>query len=104
MVNLLWAGVLLLAETSDDTVLEKLDPERRAAVVLALVGLGLLGVFLVVVTMLAGRWARHDRPRRGARLEIPGSSTGAGPRQLPDADVRRGETLLPDEGSEETKA
>jgi hypothetical protein len=104
MVNAVWELSLVLAEVSSDTVLENLDPGRRVAVVLALVGLGLLGVLLVVVTILAGRWARQDRPQRGRRF---GESTPQRNRptpRIPKAATRRGETMVSDQGSEDTKA
>ncbi len=104
MVKLLSTGGLLVAEASQDTVLEKLDPERRAAVVMALVGLGLLGVLLVVVTMLAGRWARQERPSRSTRLCNLTTGSDRYDTRLPGADIRRGETVVGDDGSEETKA
>ena len=59
-------GGLALAE--QETVLERLEPEQRAAVVLALVALGLLGGLLLAVVMLGGRWARHARPLRRSPL------------------------------------
>lgn len=54
----------VLAQAEPQTVLEQLDPERRVAVVMALVGLGLLAALLVAIVMLGGRWARQTRPRR----------------------------------------
>lgn len=57
---------VLLASTEQQTVLEQLDPGRRAAVVMALVGLGMLGALLLALVMLGGRWARQDRPQRRA--------------------------------------
>ncbi len=53
-----WEGAILA-----ETVLERLDPQRRAAVVLALIGLCLLGVTMVVLTMLGARWVRGQRLR-----------------------------------------
>ncbi|TWT88586.1 hypothetical protein Mal64_20700 [Pseudobythopirellula maris] len=47
------------------TVLERLDPPTRAAVLMAVIGLVLLGLALVVLTMIGGRWLRRvarDRP------------------------------------------
>lgn len=66
---------IFLAQEQTQTVLEKLEPERRIAVVLALIGLALLGVLLVVVAMLASRWARHDRPGRSGRISSKPSSS-----------------------------
>lgn len=57
------------------SVLEQLDPPRRAAVVLALIGLCLLGVTMVVLTMLGAHWARGQRlrPLREPRESLSGS-------------------------------
>ena len=41
-------GVLLAAEDAAEPVLERLDPPRRAAVVMALLALTLIGLFLIV--------------------------------------------------------
>ena len=40
--------LLFAAEKATDPVLEKLDPPRRAAVIMALLGLTLVGLFLIV--------------------------------------------------------
>jgi len=90
MVN--WSAQLwlLAVDAPSKTVLEQLDPQRRVAVVLALLGLGLLGALLVTLIMLAGRWARHDyRPRRGGgppeprRPRMPGRGPEGTPPQVP---------------------
>ncbi|MGI9457516.1 MAG: hypothetical protein ACR2NU_13210 [Aeoliella sp.] len=85
----------ILAEQANQTVLEKLDPDRRAAVILALIGLGILGAFLIVATMLAGRWARQGRPYRSPRLgesSSPRATDSIRPAAPPD--VNRGDTLI----------
>lgn len=49
-------------------VLEKLDPPRRAAVVMALLALTLIGLFSVVFIMVGGHWVRRmarHRPGKG---------------------------------------
>lgn len=104
MVNFYWTNIILVAESAKDTVLEKLDPERRAAIVLALVGLALLGVLLVVITMLAGRWARHNRPLRSTRLGNGTQTSSHQGHDLENGNVRRDETIASDPGSEDTKA
>lgn len=50
-----FAGIL-----ATETLLERLDPQRRAAVILALMALCLLGVTMVVLTMLGARWVRRQ--------------------------------------------
>jgi hypothetical protein len=104
MVNQLMTHYVLLAQATNETVLEKLEPDRRAAVILALVGLGLLGVLLVVVTMLAGRWARHDRASRGTRLGAPTEEVTTREPKMPTGDIRRGETMVSEQGDQDTKA
>jgi hypothetical protein len=47
-----------------EPVFERLDPPRRAAVVMALLAITILGLFLVAVAMLGGNWARRLARRR----------------------------------------
>lgn len=74
-----WEGALVGA-----TLLEQLDPQRRAAVILALIGLCLLGVTMVVLTMLGGRWVRGLRLRSGG--ERHKSSSVVRPKRRVDID------------------
>jgi hypothetical protein len=72
-------GVLLAAEEAAEPVLERLDPPRRAAVVMALLALTLIGLFLVIFIMIGGHWVRRlarHRPARGRKLgaEAPDDS------------------------------
>jgi hypothetical protein len=62
-----------LADAANAPVLERLDPPRRAVVVMALLGLVLTGLVLVVCVMLGGHWVR-----RLARHQTSGSSPGTG--------------------------
>jgi hypothetical protein len=91
---------VFLAERS---LLEQLDPSRRAAVVMALIGLCLLGVLMVVLTMLAGRWVRGLKisTPRASRTTVTRSQVGTRSRRKTDAS--QGDTLpgLPPTG--ETK-
>ena len=52
-------GILLVAQQSTERVLEQLDPPRRAAVVMALLALVLVGLLLVTIAMLGGHWVRR---------------------------------------------
>jgi hypothetical protein len=55
----------LAAVGAAEPVIEQLDPERRAAVVMALLAIVILGLFLVTTALLGGSWvrrqARHSR-------------------------------------------
>src|SRR5438128_2371237 len=64
-----FGGRLLLANQQlAEPVLERLDPPRRAAVIMALLGLALIGLFLIIVVMVGGHWVRRmARHRPGQR-------------------------------------
>jgi hypothetical protein len=66
------ALVLAAAEEKGKSLLERLDPESRAKVVMALLALVLVGVGLVLLTIVAGRHlrriARHS-PEKAPRHE-----------------------------------
>lgn len=104
MVDFCIQARLLLADEVQQTVLERLDPQRRAAVVMALVGLGLLGVLLAVVVMLAGRWARQNRTPRSSRWDHSSDNRLQSPRQSPGLQASRGETIVDTPGEHDTKS
>lgn len=64
-------GTLILAQKEVDPVLQRIDPPRRAAVIMALLALTLIGLFLIIFIMVGGHWvrrlARHRPGRRGKR-------------------------------------
>jgi hypothetical protein len=90
-------GILLAAEDAAEPVLERLDPPRRAAVVMALLALTLVGLFLVVLTMVGGHWVRRlarQRPRRGfqSNVSVPN-----------DTELRQAlESVLPEAKTDDT--
>lgn len=52
-------------------LIERLDPYRKVAVIMALLALIVIGVFLVAATMLGGNWARRlARQRPGACSKV----------------------------------
>ncbi len=54
-------GILVAVLESADAaepLIERLDPPRRAAVLMAILGLVLLGMALVACVMIGGRWLR----------------------------------------------
>jgi hypothetical protein len=58
---------VLLAQQKDP-VIERLDPPRRAAVIMALLALVLTGLFLVMFVMVGAHWVRRlarHKPRNG---------------------------------------
>jgi len=52
-------GHLLLAELSKESVFSQLSPPKRAALVMTLLGLVLVGLFLVTFAMLGAHWVRR---------------------------------------------
>jgi hypothetical protein len=89
--------VMLLAEDAAKPVLERLDPPRRAAVVMALLGLVLTGLLLVVCVMLGGHWVRRMARHRpgGGNVNVDSANEN---RQL----RRSLEAILPNVKSSET--
>jgi hypothetical protein len=67
--NVVLLVVLTLAlNPPADPVLERLDPPRRAAVVMALVAIAITGLLLVACAMLGANWVRRvarEKPRNG---------------------------------------
>ena len=73
-LNLTW---FILAQEEIKPVLERIDPPRRAAIIMALLGLTLVGLFLIILAMVGGHWARRlarQRPIASARRD--GTSSG----------------------------
>lgn len=97
----------VLAARAGDDVLNRLDPPRRAAVVMALLGLTLVGLFLVAFVMVGGHWVRRlARHRPGQRTFGKHVVSEAGLREalqgiLPD--VKSSDTVLLDSSSKETR-
>ena len=51
-------------QSSAQPVIERLDPPRRAGVVMALLVIIILGLFLIAVVLLGGNWVRRLARRR----------------------------------------
>jgi hypothetical protein len=98
---------LLAVDEPAGPLLEQLDPPRRAVVVMAILGLVLLGITLVTCVMIGGRWVRKlARDEHG-----PTDITVANRRLrdtlrpiLPDGDTKPGETAVIKRTSDETVA
>ena len=103
-------GILLLAQQSAEPVLERLDPPRRAAVVMALLGLVLTGLLLVTIVMVGAHWvrrmARHKPGQQRASVDAEAVRKN---RQLRESlqsilpEVKSEDTILMDGSAKETK-
>ncbi len=99
--------LMLVAERSADPVLERLDPPRRAAVIMALLGITLIGLFLITFVMIGGHWVRRlarHRPGRWRIVNDPVTDRQFSevlPTILPE--INTGETILLDTHSKDTK-
>lgn len=63
-------SLMLGAQKAVEPVLERLDPPQRAAVVMALLALTLIGLFLITFAMVGGHWVRRlarHRPGSGGK-------------------------------------
>jgi len=102
--------IVLLAQKSTEPVLEQLDPPRRAAVVMALLGLVLTGLLLVTIVMLGAHWVRRlARHRPGEPRPSSHAEAARKNRQLREAlhgilpDAKSGDTIQMDGATKETK-
>jgi hypothetical protein len=88
--------ILFAAEQAGEAVLERLDPPRRAAVVMALLGLTLVGLFLITFVMIGGHWVRRlARHRPGKRQFVSKVAT--------EDELREAlEGILPERSSSDT--
>lgn len=99
--------LLIAAQQSSEPVLERLDPPRRAAVIMALLGLTLIGLFLITFVMIGGHWVRRlarHRPGRWRIVNDPVTNRQFSetlPTILPQPNT--GETILLDTHSKDTK-
>jgi hypothetical protein len=84
---------------------EKLPPPTRAAVLMALIGIALLGMLLVVIILLGGHWTRRQGSfRRGSAVPPDRRPIVGGPRNEHAAkdldadgdadDLSTGETII----------
>jgi hypothetical protein len=60
---------LLAVEKLAELPLDRLDPPRRAAVVMAILALVLTGLALVACAMIGGRWVRRMAQHRHGRTK-----------------------------------
>jgi hypothetical protein len=71
LANLVKCSSLLWAVLADvrvaEPLIERLDPPRRAAVVMAFLAIAIIGIFLVAFAMLGGHWARRLARRQHGR-------------------------------------
>ena len=99
-------AVLIAAQQTGDAVIERLDPPRRAAVLMALLGLTLVGLFLITFIMVGAHWVRRLARHRPGERRIGGN--GAPPPAVPGPpqpvpDLRSDDTVLLDTASRETR-
>ena len=80
-------------------LIEQLEPYRKVAVVMALLGIVLVGVFLVAATMLGGNWVRRlARHKPSHRTTDTSANYAAQNRRLRETLHE----LLPDVGGQDT--
>ena len=100
------SATLLAAQQAGDAVIERLDPPRRAAVLMALLGLTLVGLFLITFIMVGAHWVRRLARHRPGDRRIGGNGAASpavpGPSQ-PMPDLKSDDTVLLDTSSRETR-
>jgi hypothetical protein len=92
------AIILLLIEQQTEPVLERLDPPRRVAVIMALLALVLTGLVLVTCAMIGARWVR-----RMARHKPGGQRTAVVTTAVENQRLRGAlESVLPETKTDDT--
>jgi hypothetical protein len=90
-------------------VLERLDPPRRAVVVMALLGLVLTGLVLITCVMLGAHWVRRlarHRPRDHVNNKVRSEAESIRVRKSLEAmlpEAKTGDTVQIDAGTKETR-
>jgi len=104
-----WANAVNAGQATTP-VLERLDPPRRAVVIMALLGLVLTGVVLVTCVMLGAHWVRRLARHKPTGHRATGESRGVAERDrlrkslepmLPDS--KTSDTVQLDTSTKETK-
>jgi hypothetical protein len=101
---------LLAVEESAEPLIERLDPPRRAAVLMAILGLVLVGLTLVACVMIGGRWvrrlARHElgRTKLTTNIENQRLRAALGPILPVGKAGEAGETTVAQRTNDETVA
>lgn len=79
----------------------EIPPTTRVAVMMALLGIALLGMFLVVIILLGGHWVRRQGSRQHGPVVPPDLLLKKDPPKTadesPDKDTPSGETFVTDE-------
>jgi hypothetical protein len=99
---------LIVAAKDVGPAIEQMKPAQRVAVIMALLGLTLIGLFLVTFIMVGGHWVRRlarHRPRStGTSTNAADeTTTGGDVPQIVLPDENSGDTMLLDRASKETK-
>jgi predicted LPLAT superfamily acyltransferase len=89
---------IFLAKHSTDAVIERLDPPRRAAVLMTLLGLVLLGLVLVACAMIGAHWVRAMARYKPGAVRAKATADAAHNRQLREALA----SVLPEGRTEDT--
>ena len=93
----------VLAERSEP-LLERLDPVTRTKVLMALLGLVLLGITMIACVMIGGRWVRRlaqHRPRTSAIHKKSISGTNKSTMSAPTSSST-GDTIFGEQKTDET--
>lgn len=89
------AHALLAVEASAEPLLERLDPPKRAAVLMSILALVLLGLALIACIMIGGRWVRRLARQRHGQTKLT--------THIENLRVRSAlEPILPSAGTDET--
>ena len=75
-------AVLMMADGPTKSVLERMPAWQRAAVMMTMLGLVLLGLTLVVCVMIGGRWVRRQARQQPRSQDVQDSASRLANRRL----------------------
>ena len=108
--NLVWLRVsILLAQTAKEPLIKQLDPERNVALMMALLGLVLIGITLVACIMVGGHWVRRlarSQPSQKTMTKKNGEAWRGTVAKMLSAEMLEGkanETMAVDQATDDTR-
>ena len=96
---------MLLAQEAQQPLLKQLDPPRRAIVLMALLGLVVLGIAMVACVMIGGHWVRRlGRSRPTPSRHVTANSQAQWRSDLAKIvpEVEPGDTAVVDQSTDDT--
>ena len=108
--NLILRSSVLIAQSAEGPLIQRLDPQRNVALVMALFAIVLIGITLVACIMIGGHWVRKLARSQPKRKSSPMTNSEAWRAALSDSlateklsEGKSSETVFSDGASDDTR-